>query len=544
MINKLFLYFHTLKYLKPVQIYGRLFSLIKKKTFSRQIKLNQVPEYSPLSPKTEFLHHDPWNSRENILKGEFNFLNNKQNLSFPPNWVNPDQPLLWQFNLHYMNFLHLLNQREKELLVLNWIDNNPKGSSPAWHPYVISLRLVSLLKEEWAKKEIVNSIALQAEYLYKNLEYYHPANHYLENARALIFAGHIFQNSNLGLKWLKKGKEIYKKELPRQVLIDGCYFEKSPMYHNIILHGLLDLLNILNEKDEFYSFLKDYADKMLQFANTLSFSNKNFPLFNDSTFEITPNKDELNNYSLSINKSLKKSIIYGAQYSNFSDSGYFIYKNNELELIADFGSVGSDIIPAHVHADIFTYELYYKGYPFIVDTGVFGYQKGEMRDYSRSTKAHNTISIDGKDQAEIWGSFRVGKRYQPENVSYSEENGIKRIFGEFRGWSKLIGDNLNHKRIIETTDNYIKIIDEVTGMGEHIIESFIHLHPEVDTKVNKQNIILSNKNITIELIINSSKFKIDNSLYFPEFGKKLENKVIRLQSIEVPCNFQFIFIGH
>jgi uncharacterized heparinase superfamily protein len=548
MIKKLILYYNTLKYLKPVQIYGRIFSLIKKKTFSQKINFNQIPEYSPLSPKTEFLNHDPWNSRENLLKGEFTFLNNTQNLSFPPNWLNPDQPLLWQFNLHYMNYLHLLHQDEKELIVNNWIDYNPKGISPAWHPYVISLRLISLLKETWHDQKIISSIALQAEYLYHNLEFYHPANHYLENARALIFAGQTFENSKYGIKWLKKGKEIYKKELPKQVLPDGCYFEKSPMYHNIILHGLLDLLNILNEEDEFYVFIKEYTEKMLQFANKLIFSNGNIPLFNDSTYEIAPKTTDINEYSVRINKSLQKYIIPEFQYSWLSDSGYFIHKNNDLELIADFGCIGPDFIPAHAHADIFTYELYYKGLPFVVDTGVYEYQNGEMRDYSRSTKAHNTISIGGKDQAEMWGGFRVGERFQPENVSLNEENEIKRLSGEYKGWSKLIGDNLIHKRIIETSENSLKIIDEVTGNGNHLIENFIHLHPDVEIKQENQKIELINKNVSIQLLIHNSnlpamaEFQIQNSFFFTSFGQRIINKTIKIILIvNQKINYSFNF---
>lgn len=547
MIKKLVLYYNTIKYLKPVQIYGRIFSLIKKKTISKRISLKESPNYSPLKPKTPFLRHDPWNTKEELLKGNFTFLNHTEKLYFPPQWDNQELPLLWQFNLHYMNYLHLLDHDGKEKLVLDWINHNHKGGSVSWHPYVISLRLVSLLKEKWNNTEIINSIALQAEYLYKNLEYYHPANHYLENGRALIFTGLSFKESTEGKKWYKKGKEIYYKELPKQVIEDGCYFEKSPMYHNIILHGLLDLLNILNEEDEFYLFIKEYLEKMLQFTNKLSFTNGSIPLFNDSTHEIAPRITYLNKYYENIlNHASIQSFIHAFS-SHLSDksiqtsSGYYICKIRDIELIADFGTLGPDSIPAHAHADIFTYELYYKGLPFIIDTGVYEYQNGEMRDYCRSTKAHNTISIDGKDQAEMWGGFRVGKRYQPENVEFTETDSKKILSGEFKGWSKLIGDKLTHKRIIETSDNYIKIIDEVTGEGEHLIENFIHLHPDVEIKESDEKIELINNEVILELKMVNSKYSIENGFFFPEFGKKLDSKVIRLHSTYLPTKFEYVF---
>jgi len=45
-------------------------------------------------------------------------------------------------------------------------------------------------------------------------------------------------------EWLGKGLSILAREVPEQVLDDGGHFERSPMYHSIILEDLLDLLNV------------------------------------------------------------------------------------------------------------------------------------------------------------------------------------------------------------------------------------------------------------------------------------------------------------
>ena len=91
----------------------------------------------------------------------------------------------------------------------------------------------------------------------------------------------------------------------------------------------------------------------------------------------------------------------------------------------------------------------------IVDSGVYEYEEGEMRNYTRSTKAHNTLTIDGKDQAECWGSFRVARRYSPKNISCEENNNAIIISGEFDGYSKLIGDSLTHKSVFNIHENKI-----------------------------------------------------------------------------------------
>ena len=167
------------------------------------------------------------------------------------------------------------------------------------------------------------------------------------------------------------------------------------------------------------------------------------------------------------------------------ESGLFSFNNKDVFIIIDGGSIGPDHIPAHSHGDTFTYELSFKGKKFIIDSGVYEYTAGEMRDYSRSTRAHNTVTIDSISQAEMWGGFRVARRYYPENLKY-EENDSSFVFeGKFYGYAKLIGDNLIHKRNIEIEKNSLQITvtDEITGSGNHLVESFIHLHPDVE--INK-----------------------------------------------------------
>jgi hypothetical protein len=63
---------------------------------------------------------------------------------------------------------------------------------------------------------IYKSLYTQTTFLFRNLEYYHPATHYLENARALIFAGLYFNDNGEADRWLKKGLSIIRSELPNR----------------------------------------------------------------------------------------------------------------------------------------------------------------------------------------------------------------------------------------------------------------------------------------------------------------------------------------
>ena len=77
-------------------------------------------------------------------------------------------------------------------------------------------------------KNVLKVCLCKLIFLFHNLETYHPANHLLENAKALIFVGCFFQNTSHGKLWQKRGLEIFRQETPQQVLADGGYFERSP----------------------------------------------------------------------------------------------------------------------------------------------------------------------------------------------------------------------------------------------------------------------------------------------------------------------------
>src|SRR5262249_26913941 len=78
--------------------------------------------------------------------------------------------------------------------------------------------------------------------------------------------------------------------------------------------------------------------------------------------------------------------------------------------ILDVGHPAPRHQPAHSHCGILSFELDFDGWPVIVDSGVSGYDADPFREYSRSTRAHNTVSIDGLEQSEVWSTFRMARR--------------------------------------------------------------------------------------------------------------------------------------
>lgn len=528
-------YYHTLRYLKPRQTIGRSIAGLKRKLMPFHAPAIPANLIRKLKPQVPFLRHEPWNCRENLLNNEFNFLNSRKSFAGEIDWQSADMPLLWRFNLHYFNYLHLLEKKEKASICLNWIKCNPEGKSVGWHPYPLSLRIVNWCKEDFTNPEILRSLYIQTAFLYRNLETYHPGNHLLENARALIFGALQFFGQGEAIAWLRKGLRIFEEELPQQVLSDGGYFERSIMYHEIMLENFLDVLNLLNEQNISLPFLRETAIRMGDFLYSLTHPGGAIALFNDSTDEIAPSSQAVLRYLKTLTGS---SPVYRAE---FPKSGYFVHRGKNICLIIDGGALGPDYLPAHSHADIFSYELSAFNEKIITDSGVYEYSQGPMRKYVRSTRAHNTVSVDGIDQAECWGSFRLAKRYPPRDVKLLV-NGCRSFFqGRFDGYASLIGDNIIHERNIETDEErgVITVKDIISGSGRHFSESFIHLHPASRLIKEGDNFLIKNGGHTIKIIPVSGVPSIEEGWYCPQFGRKIQNQVIVLRKETLPAELSY-----
>jgi len=523
------LYWHTVRHLKPRQAIGRLVERIRRAAGlgmpADPLASLQVPADRSMPDAPGRVRAENRVAQDAISGGTFIFLNDRRHVGRPVDWT-PDAPALWTFHLHYFNYLPGLNRSLRGDLCREWIYANPVGSNPGWHPYPTSLRVINWCRAAPREPDILESLYRQASYLHRHLETYLLGNHLLENARALVFAGCFFGDQGEAPEWVKRGLNIYREQTPKQILDDGGHFERSPMYHALMLEGYVDVLNLLPEEHQDRPWLNKTVREMSDFLLSMTHPCNRIGLFNDATRNGACPTDELLQYAGRVLD------LQPERRSQFEETGYYIHDSDDVYLIIDGGPVGPDHLPAHAHADIFGYELSVGGDLFIVDTGVYEYEAGDMRDYVRGTKAHNTVCVDGVDQAECWDSFRVARRYPPRRVSFTREGGQSHFEGHFGGYAQLIGDGIEHRRRIEADQNErcIVVEDTITGEGCHTVESRIHLHPDVQVERNRDCISLERACHDVCISAGDSIVQFENGWYCPEFGKRIEQDVIVLQS--------------
>ena len=509
--SKLILLVHTAKHLRYKQIFYRLYYLIRNRFFKKEYTKSLNRELDTLIWKDYFLYTDSY-KKENT----FVFLNRSHDFGNTINWNYGEYGKLWTYNLNYFDFLNQehISSEEGLALILDYIEKDAILKDGK-EPYPISLRGIN-----WVKFLSRNSISnlrinevLSGHYetLYNNVEYHLMGNHVLENGFSLFFGAYYLKDERL----YTKAWHILKNELTEQTLNDGAHFERSPMYHQIMLHRLLDCINLaqLNPwKDEALPFLKEKALKMLSWLQEVTFSNGTIPMVNDSAYGIAPNSRQLFDYAESIGLQWPKGQL--------SDCGYRMYSQDNYELFVDVGKVGPDYQPGHAHSDTFSFELYVGGNPVIVDTGTSTYEKNALRQQERETAAHNTVKIGNHEQTQVWGGFRVAQRAKITHLKESENQ----IEATHDGYKKL---GVHHTRKFLTNASGIEISDSLNKEAGEEQFAFFHFHPSIkNIELGQSQVKLTDLGINIIFGEGVSNIEIQTYNYALGFNKTEKSQKI------------------
>ena len=456
----------------------------------------------------------------------FNFLNLEQ--SFSQNsldWSFGDYGMLWTYNLNYFDWLHQSGMsKEQGLKTLNHFYAAPAEKNRIiLHPYPTSLRIINTakfvskwgIKEDWLYQELVSDLY----FLSGRLEYHLLANHLLENAFALYIGGLITDQKEI----TQKGKKLLLRELKEQILNDGMHYERSPMYHLILLERLLDAHNFAKAVgDDLQPVLKSYAVKMTGLAlNWKDFDR--IPMMQDSAYDIALSVSELLEYS----KRLLEED-YPSKSNDLTDSGYRSLDCGNFTLVANIGPISPSYQPGHAHADELNFELFYNGAPLIVDTGVSTYEKNDRRLLERSTSSHNCV-VSGTNSSDVWSGFRVGRR---ANVKIGADDDQK-LAAEHNGFGTITSRTFD-----STVTGQITLTDELiyqsTSKG-YYGKGYLHFHPEVHLEqIDKTSFLINNR---IELSFKGDKYnpmiiELEDYNYAKGYNRLLNATVISYSIFE------------
>ncbi|MFP4502465.1 MAG: heparinase II/III family protein [Candidatus Hydrogenedentota bacterium] len=512
-------WWRTVRRLRPIQVRYRLWYMVRRRIERPLFRWAHARArrggagLAPILDAPSALEATParLDMADAVAGGTFTFLNETRTFTAMPTWGATDPGAkLWLYNLHYFDYAPALAAAARETgdaiymdtlaaLMRSWLAACGKPGEPpfAWDAGPLSHRLLNwcrvllaaratLNREAGLLENVTGALFTQALYLEKHLEYHLLGNHLITNAAALLYAGTVLEG-RAPCRWRRRGSAILRRQLRTQVLPDGGHVERSPMYHALVLKDYLDCLALERHAGAHWFTGEDrrVIGRMARFLASIAHPDGEIPLLNDAAFAVAPPPPKLLAAAAELLDMPDLAPGHGAM--ALPDTGLFIDRGQGHFLVFDAGPVGPDYNPAHAHGDTLGFELSLGKQRVLVDTGVCSYAGDSWRTYCESTRAHNTLDIDGAGQIEKWGRyhFRAGRRPYPRGVTWYERDRLTVFEGGHTGYDHLPGRPRHMRSLVRVDQAFWVIVDVVRGHHHHAITSYLHFHP--DTAVNLED---------------------------------------------------------
>jgi uncharacterized heparinase superfamily protein len=417
----------------------------------------------------------PWPDPAWLASGKIELLGVARELGDPPDWRHAEAPRLWRFHLHYWDWAWGLAadpdraaaQAMFARLWQSWRESAAFGRGDAWLPYPAALRAWSwcgqyphLVAGSDLEDRFATELGRHAGFLRRHLEYDVGGNHLIKGLKALAGLAVFFGDDRLLRRVLRR----LDRQLRVQVLPDGGHYERAPAYHCQVLGDLIDVTQLVRStRAEPSPQLTDAIARMRRWLGVVLEPGGAVPLLNDG-YPVPAG----------LVASLKPKMQPPRPLVTLADSGLVRAAVGGWRLLADVGPPCPDELPGHAHADTLSCILQVDGMPLLVDTGTSTYERGPVRQYERSTAAHNTVEVDGANSTEVWGAFRAGRRARVRDfASRATPEGV--VFeAAHDGFRRLPGAPL-HRRRWSLAEAGLRVDDLITGIGLHSVVVRWHL---------------------------------------------------------------------
>lgn len=374
------------------------------------------------------------------------------------------------------------------------------------------------LRREWT-----HALALSGRHIETYLStYFSPNTHLLGEALALFCLGSVHPQFPRAARWKQRGWQIVLDSAKTQVRPDGFYFEQSTYYHvyalDTFLHArTLAAVNDIPTPPEFDAVLQ----KMLE-ALCLLGRGGLVPRLGDDDggrlFDPARNRTEhlldplatgavlfgrgdfkffagglreetlwlLGTEGLREFEGLKSSEPSTASFA-LRESGLYLMVDAETgqQLTIDAGAHG----PGHGHADALSLTLVRNGRVSLLDPGTYEYIGAtDERARYRGTGAHNTLRVDGLDQADAVGPFGWTNPPTVRVERWVTGAQFDLFAGRHNGYARLPHPVEHERWVFHRKQQFWFVRDVATGQGKHQLELTWQLGPTLSPASTKDNL--------------------------------------------------------
>ncbi len=416
-------------------------------------------------------------------------------------------------------------------ILLDWMRACPFGTGMNWRsPLELGIRLInwaygldliapSGLISQSIKEEVLRSAHLHLQDISRKYSRFSSANNHLIGEAAGVFIGASFFN---GLKnasrWQQESRAILTREILDQTFPDGGGQEQATGYQLFVMQ-FFTAAGLVARKcgTDFPESYWERLEKMYAFIGSLS-DGGNMPLIGDSDdgyvldlggtdcivksymgvgavlFGRPDFKARSGGFSepafwlFGLDGKERFECMDDSQVPDrigceaFSDSGYYLLQrgrrngDDRISVLFDCGQLGFKSIAAHGHADALSVVVRLGGVDLLIDPGTYDYfTYPQWRNYFRSTKAHNTVSIDGYDQSQLQGAFLWAGKANAKCLEWGALPEGECVEGEHDGFFRLSDPVVHRRRItLRKGERTIIFADAFDCKHTHNIEQCWH----------------------------------------------------------------------
>jgi hypothetical protein len=344
--------------------------------------------------------------------------------------------------------------------------------------------------------------------------YFSPNTHLLGEALALYVCGRALPELEASERRAALGRDVLLEECGRQVLPDGGHVERSLHYHRYALEFFLLALSIarINGDGKMADALEPVTRRMAAFLHHFCDAAARYPqigdddggelcpiagqnhgharqtlgwaaaLLHEPAFAIGPPVEAVlwltalgagdaahatgNTDGIQTSAGLQRSMA-------FRDTGYVAARHGGSRAAIDVGIHGY-LNGGHAHADGLSVTIAVKGAPLLIDPGTGTYtMDAALRDRLRSSQWHNTLSLDGRSQAQPAGPFAWATEGCARIAHVVLNPRFDFVDGETDAWKPTV-----HRRLFFMADDeYWVVADRIEGTGHHVADVHWHIDP-------------------------------------------------------------------
>lgn len=455
---------------------------------------------------------------------------------------NNDVEWAWFLNRHtvfsdmYAKWLQEPNSdypRKVSSLVSDWVRHNPvprfMSFSSAWRALEAARRIETPWVEVFFRMADVAEFSLEARILMLSSIHEHGdylmahhafrGNHKITEMMALMLIALAWPEFKSSQQWLDYAVDQLKEELFSQTYPDGVHKELSNHYQRVTLFSFQRALHLLEAggRMDKYVLMRPRVEAMWDYFALVMAPNGNGPVNNDSGNESNANWMMaycLNEYNRpdwvylinSLYAKVEGAVAiqpegYPSRY--FPWAGHAIMRQNWGResgwAFFDIGPYGTD----HQHNDRLHLSVSVGRRDFLVDSGRFTYQPGNVRDYYKGADGHNVVTLNGK-------SAQTGPLSVTEPMPVIADIGNDRDVFEacvYFDSQPLIGKGRpEHRRRVEYFKNGYKsgywiVSDTLKNFGFGKWETLWHFHPQCKLLIEGVNVRTTfDKGVNLALI--------------------------------------------